>query len=74
MKDDIGPIPKKEKKSRININGKPVIQMDAEGNEIARYPSMKEAGRALGKHSSSITRVLKGKLKTFAGYYWKLED
>lgn len=74
MKDDIGPMPKKEKKSRININGKPVIQMDAEGNEIARYPSMKEAGRALGKDSSSITRVLKGKLKTFAGYYWKLED
>lgn len=48
--------------------------MDAEGNEIARCPSMKEAGRALGKDSSSITKVLKGKLKTFAGHYWKLED
>ena len=71
--DYLEPLPKKGKIYRPNLNGKAVIQMDAQGNEIHRYPSMKEAGRILGKDSSGITRVIKGELKTFAGYYWKLD-
>ena len=71
--DKLALIPKKENKSRLNLNGKAVVQMDDKGNEIARYASMKEAGRALGRDSSSITRVIKGELKKFAGYYWKLD-
>lgn len=72
--DGVGPLAKKEKKSMVGRNGKAVLQMDSQGNEIARYRSMREAGIALGKNSSSITRVIKGQLKTFAGYYWKLVE
>ncbi len=72
--DKLEPIIKEEKKCLLNRNGKPVLQLDDKGNVIRRYDSMSEAGRVLKKHSSGITRVLKGESKTFAGYFWKLDN
>lgn len=72
--ENIGPLPKKEKKSRIGINGKPVFQLDENGNVIAKYSSMKEAGKILGFHSSNLSKVKKGEIKTCNGYRWKFDE
>lgn len=55
-------------------HGKPVIQTDLDGNEIARYTSVKDAAAAVGlKSSNSISNVLNGICKQSAGYGWKYE-
>lgn len=50
---------------------KGVIQMDKDGNEIARYNSQVEAAKAVGVVASCINQVINGKGKTAGGYYWK---
>lgn len=63
---------------------KPVIQMDLQGNVLARWNSIADAARTLGlKSRSKISeccrnrRMLRGKLiskPTAYGYKWKFED
>lgn len=57
------------------IFAKPVLQYDVEGNFIARYNSVNEAGRAMGKvNGGNITKCCLGEIKTSLGYIWKYED
>ena len=48
---------------------KPVIQMDLDGNEIARFPSISEAKRNTG--ITTIDKAVSGKQPTAGGYKWK---
>lgn len=52
---------------------KPVYQVDiTTGNILNRWDSMSLAANAVGlKSASSITAVLRGKVKSSAGYFWK---
>ena len=51
-----------------------VIQMDMDGNEIARYWSAREAARAIGKSQAAISRACTGVYKQAYGYLWKYGD
>ncbi len=50
----------------------PVIQMDLNGNEIARFDSVQDANRAMGRtRASAINQVFAGMLKTAFGFKWR---
>ena len=54
-----------------------VVQYDKNMNELARYNSIAEATRAIGKEPGKFTgigMVCSGKHKTSAGYIWRYED
>ena len=59
---------------RSITRGRKVIQMDMEGNEIARYWSAREAERAIGKSQAAISRACIGVYKQAYGYLWKYGD
>lgn len=50
---------------------KPVQQYDKQGNLIATFNGLREAGRQTGIQSSSIGKVANGKRKTAGGFVWK---
>ena len=54
----------------------PVIQMDLDGNEIARFESMKEATRITGIDATHISCACSGLYgrKTANGYRWKYAE
>lgn len=49
-----------------------IIQLDKKGKEVARYKSAKEAEKATGINSRTITQAIR-KGGTAKGYYWKGE-
>jgi hypothetical protein len=51
--------------------GTKVTQYDAQGNPIAYYLSLQDAGRAINGHWTSISAVIRGKHKTAYGFRWK---
>lgn len=53
---------------------KPVVQLDINGNFIAEYPSVLEAGEACHIWKGGISTVLTGKQKTAGGYIWKYKE
>ena len=53
---------------------KPVLQCDTEGNLIAEFDSVLEAGYACNIWKGGISMVLKGKQKTAGGYVWKYKE
>lgn len=53
---------------------KPILQCDLEGNEIAEYPSIREAERQTGFKNTNICNCLKAKLKTAYGFIWKYKE
>lgn len=55
----------KEKCSR------PIVQLDQNGNEITRYPSLSEASRILGIKRQDIRGVCTGKYSQWRGTYWR---
>lgn len=57
-------------------NAVPVIQMDLDGNEIARFESMKEATRVTGIDTTHISCACSGLYgrKTANGYRWKYAE
>lgn len=61
-----------ERRSKSHINhkalSKAVVQYDLQGNFIAEYPSVAEAGRKLGINLGNISSALKGRIKTAGGY------
>lgn len=61
-----------ETKRRIaKGHGKPVLQLDMEGNVIAKHASLKDAAQAVGlKSSNSIRNALSGITKQSAGFRW----
>ena len=50
-----------------------VIQKDLEGNIIKTYDSLKEAGIAVGKHESSISKAVLKINQTAGGFVWDYE-
>ena len=50
---------------------KPVIQMDLDGNEVARFDSAAHAARVLGFDKTGINHCCRGKAKTHHGFKWK---
>lgn len=64
-----------ETKQKIAVkHGKPVLQLDSDGNIIARHNSIKDAAEAVGlKSRNSIRNALLGITAQSAGYKWKYE-
>lgn len=62
----------KQKRSRTkNVHRCPVLQLDKETNEIiGKYPSMKDAAKAVGGTNKKISAVCCGKQKTAYGFKW----
>ncbi len=54
-----------------NINGKPVNQLDLNGNFIKTFPSQAEAGRELGINSSNISMCCTDMMRTAGGFKWE---
>lgn len=54
--------------------GKPVIQMDMEGNFIAEYESAKVAGEKLGIYAANISKACNGVKDSYKGYRWRFKE
>lgn len=52
----------------------PVIQLDMEGNFIAKHASAIDAGKVINKSGSGISGVCNGRLAHFGGYIWMHES
>ena len=64
-------------KSGLNLgNGKPVCQIDKNGNIINKFKSCREAEISIGcnSHCANIWNVCNGKRKYHKGYYWSYEN
>ena len=68
-------IQKRSEKIKItqigNSNGNKSVVSFVENSEIKEYESIVLAAKELNIHPSNITKVLKGKQKTAAGFFWK---
>lgn len=54
---------------------KPVLQIDKDSGEVIReWVSSAEVGRVLGLHSSNISGVCRGKMKTYKGFVWRFKN
>lgn len=53
---------------------RPVVQLDKEGNEVARFRSLKVAQEMTGIFASNIGRCCREKHYTAHGYYWRYQD
>lgn len=51
-------------------SGVPIVQCDLEGNEVARFSSMMEAGEKTGLNRNKISECCHGGLQEYAGYKW----
>ena len=51
--------------------GKPVLQYTLDGELVAEYKTLCEAGRTTGIARNIIRGVLNGKFKQAGGYFWK---
>ena len=62
-----------ETKNKMSENrpSKPVLQFSKNGEFIAEYPSIAEAGRQTGCKNQSICSCCKGKQKSTGGFIWK---
>ena len=57
--------------SSIKGKCKPVHQYSLEGELIATYPSINEAGRAIGVNSRNLGEVTRGLRHTCGGFIWR---
>lgn len=63
------------RKERISKKyGKPIIQLDLQGNFIKKWNGVRKAGRELGINTGNIWECCNNKRKTAKGYIWKYED
>lgn len=53
---------------------RPVVQLDKEGNEVARFRSLKVAQEMTGIFASNIGDCCRKKSRTAHGYYWRYQD
>lgn len=51
--------------------GMPVMQLDLDGNEIARFDSLDDACAATGFHRSALLNCCKGRSSKSYGYLWR---
>ena len=64
-----------ELSKRVGISqGKPVEQMTLNGEVIAVFPSVSEAGRATGLAATHISDSCHSDRKTCGGYRWKFKE
>lgn len=57
------------------LNERVLLQIDIKSDEeIGRFKSVTDAGKALGIDPSGISKVCKGKTKSCGGYKWKYEE
>ena len=54
------------------INNIPIAQFDLDGNFISVYNSALEASRMLGIDNSTISKAVKGRMKTAGGFKWEM--
>ena len=54
------------------INNIPIAQFDLDGNFIAVYNSAIEASKKLGIDNSTISKAVKGRMKTAGGFRWEV--
>ena len=55
------------------VLAKPVLQLDLQGNVIAKFKSQSEAKRMTGISNCTISEVCLGKRKTAGGYKWRMK-
>ena len=60
------------KLKRMRTYATSVIQIDLDGNEIARFESMNKAAKSVGMSHHSISRATKSG-KASGGFFWKYE-
>ena len=65
---------RRDERARKSIYSEPIYQMDADGNIIRRYESVREAAKAVGRKPELIVNCLKGRSQTSAGFFWKYEN
>lgn len=53
---------------------KPVIQLDLNGNFVSEYPSLREAGRIIGRSFGMIKECCKGRVKSAYGFKWNYKQ
>lgn len=53
---------------------KVVIQYDLNGNEIQRFPSLRQAAEFINRDKGALRANIKGLSKTCAGFVWKYEE
>lgn len=58
-------------RTKYTCKGRPIIQLDLQGNFIRKWDKMKDASEALGILAGCITAACKGKQHTAGGYKWK---
>lgn len=58
-------------KKCIEVNRKPIIQYDLEGNIINKFISLREASNKTGLSYKSMSLCACGKTKTCGGYVWR---
>lgn len=64
-----------DSKDEKSLNTKGVIQLDMNGNELARFKSIKEASEKTNSNQSRITQVCRGNEISSGGYKWRyIED
>lgn len=63
---------KKQSESMKNHKSlsKPVLQLNMDGEYIAEYPSLREAGRVMNRSFTSIKECCKGRYKSAFGFKW----
>ncbi|MBR2634795.1 MAG: hypothetical protein IKD31_04370 [Clostridia bacterium] len=71
--EKLSPI-EKQKKSRKGINGKPINQLDLQGDIVCHFISLNEAGEKTGINATSISKVLNGHIKTAGGFRWEFDE
>jgi len=63
------------KENSLNVaNRKTVVQMTLDGEFVAEYASLNEAGKAVGKEPGNISRACVGRQNTAYGYKWKFKN
>lgn len=58
----------------IDKRRKEVLQMDINGNILAKYNSVAEASRQTGTSKSPIAKTCRGEQEQSGGYFWKYSD
>ena len=74
--EELLPLQKKEKKSRVGLNSKPILKCDSQGKILEEFTSLTEASIKLKINSTSISKALNGHIKKAGGFFWKykIED
>ena len=69
--DDEGASARRRKKGP---RGKPVEQLDTNGNVIRTFATAVEAFQVTGVHNASISQACNGKIAKAGGFQWRLKS